>query len=61
MTTLPPELTLRPAAWTDVEAVAQLTLDVCTAEGDPSMATAPSTSTIGGRPPVLSLKKMPGW
>ncbi len=29
---------LRPAQWTDLHAVAQLILDVCTAEGDPASA-----------------------
>ena len=39
---LPPEFTLRPAIWADLEAVARLILDVCTDEGDPSVAIASS-------------------
>lgn len=35
---LDPGLSLRPAQWTDVDAVAGLILDVCTHEGDPTMA-----------------------
>ena len=38
---LPPDLNLRPAQWTDVDAVAQLILDVCTADGDPTVAVTP--------------------
>lgn len=35
---LDPSLTLRPATWTDLEGVTQLILDVCTADGDPTIA-----------------------
>ncbi len=35
---LDPSLILRPAAWTDLEGVTQLILDVCTADGDPTIA-----------------------
>ncbi len=35
---LDPSLTLRPAAWADLEGVTQLILDVCTADGDPTIA-----------------------
>jgi len=37
------DLNLRPAQWTDVNAVAQLILDVCTHEGDPTVAQSPET------------------
>jgi mycothiol synthase len=37
-TLLDPSLSLRPARWTDVDAVAQLVLDVCTHDGDPTVA-----------------------
>lgn len=37
--TLDPSLRLRPAQWADVKRVAQLILDVCTADGDPTIAT----------------------
>lgn len=35
---LSPDLSLRPAAWADAQAVAELILDVCTADGDPTVA-----------------------
>jgi mycothiol synthase len=35
-----PVVRLRPARWSDINAVAQLTLDVCTADGDPTVATS---------------------
>ena len=38
---LPATLRLRPAQWADLEPVAQLILDVCTNDGDPSVATSP--------------------
>jgi len=34
-------LNLRPAQWADVKPVAQLILDVCTADGDPTFAVTP--------------------
>jgi mycothiol synthase len=37
-TLLDPTLTLRPAQWADAEAVAGLILDVCTHDGDPTVA-----------------------
>jgi len=40
-TLLSPDLNLRPARWADVNAVAQLILDVCTNEGDATMAQTP--------------------
>lgn len=40
-TLLDPSLSLRPAQWADVKPVAQLILDVCTAEGDPTVAVTP--------------------
>lgn len=38
---LSPSLTLRPARWTDLEAVAGLILEVCTHDGDPAVALSP--------------------
>jgi len=38
---LPATLNLRTAQWADLEPVAQLILDVCTKDGDPSVATSP--------------------
>ncbi len=38
-TFLAPNLKLRPAQWADLNPVAQLILDVCTADGDPTFAT----------------------
>lgn len=38
---LDPSLILRPAAWTDLEGVAQLILDVCTHDGDATVAVTP--------------------
>ena len=40
-TTLGTGLTLRPARWMDVEAVAKLIYDVCEADGDVTVATTP--------------------
>ncbi|HMB23347.1 MAG: GNAT family N-acetyltransferase [Chloroflexota bacterium] len=37
-TPLAPGLKLRPAGWADLEPVTQLILDVCTADGDPTVA-----------------------
>lgn len=37
-TFLDPTLNLRPARWSDVKSVAQLILEVCIADGDPSVA-----------------------
>lgn len=37
-TVLAPNLTLRSVQWNDIKAVAQLILDVCTADGDPIVA-----------------------
>jgi mycothiol synthase len=39
--TLDPGLTLRPARWADVEAVAKLIYDVCEADGDVTVASTP--------------------
>lgn len=38
---LDPDLNLRAAHWADLEPVAQLILDVCTKDGDPSVASSP--------------------
>ncbi|MEP0804794.1 MAG: GNAT family N-acetyltransferase [Chloroflexota bacterium] len=40
-TLLDSSLSLRPAQWADANAVAKLILDVCTHEGDPTMAVTP--------------------
>jgi mycothiol synthase len=40
-TDLSPALTLRPAAWSDLEAVAQLIYDACAADGDTAVAVTP--------------------
>lgn len=40
-TLLNPSLTLRPAAWSDLEATAQLIYDVCAADGDTAVAVTP--------------------
>lgn len=45
-TLLDPDLSLRAAQWTDLEPVAQLILDECTAAGDPSIAV--STEELRG-------------
>jgi hypothetical protein len=37
-TLLEPGLSLRPAPWADLQSVTQLILDVCTADGDPTVA-----------------------
>jgi mycothiol synthase len=37
---LDPTLKLRPAQWADMKAIAQLILDVCIADGDPTVATS---------------------
>jgi mycothiol synthase len=42
---LDPGLKLRPAKWSDAEAVAKLVLDVCTADGDVTMALTPNELT----------------
>lgn len=39
---LKPGLILRPAQWSDLDAVAQLILDVCTSDGDPTIAVPPA-------------------
>ena len=40
-TTIDPSLKLRPAQWSDLEAVAQLIYDVCVADGDAIVAVTP--------------------
>jgi mycothiol synthase len=39
---LDPSLQLRPAQWADLNGVAQLILDVCTSDGDPTVAATPN-------------------
>ena len=38
---LAPDLNLRPAQWTDVNAVAELILAVCIKDGDPTITDTP--------------------
>jgi mycothiol synthase len=56
MTTLPPEFTLRHATWTDLNGVAQLILDVCTADGDPTIASSPSDLLQAWKSPGFQLE-----
>jgi mycothiol synthase len=56
MTTLPPGFILRPVAWADLDAVAQLILDVCTADGDPTIATTPSDLLQAWKSPGFQLE-----
>ena len=44
-TSLAPDLKLRPAKWADLNAAVKLVLDVCTADGDATMATSPEDLT----------------
>jgi mycothiol synthase len=56
-TTLSAGLQLRPARWSDVEAVAQLILDVCTADGDPTVAVTPEELRREWTSPGFDLEK----
>jgi mycothiol synthase len=56
-TSLDPSLNLRPARWTDVEPVAQLILDVCTADGDPTVAVTPQELEREWKSPAFALEK----
>ncbi len=56
-TLLDPSLSLRPAQWTDVDAVAQLTLDVCTRDGDPTPAVMPQELERFWKKPGFTLER----
>jgi mycothiol synthase len=53
-------LSLRPAQWADVKPVAQLILDVCTADGDPTVAVTPDELEREWKSPGFDLEKN-GW
>lgn len=50
-------LSLRPAQWADVKPVAQLILDVCTADGDPTVAVTPDELEREWKSPGFDLEK----
>ncbi len=52
---LDPGLLLRPAQWTDLESVAQLILDVCTNDGDATMAVSPAVLENEWKSPGFNL------
>jgi mycothiol synthase len=54
---LPAGFNLRPATWTDVEDVAQLILEVCTADGDATVAVPPSELKLEWQTPGFTLEK----
>ena len=56
-TLLAPGLKLRRAQWTDVKSVAQLILDVCTADGDPTVAVSPEELEREWKNPGFDLEK----
>jgi mycothiol synthase len=56
-TLLDPGLNLRPAQWVDVKPVAQLILDVCTADGDPTFAVTPEELEREWRSPGFELER----
>jgi mycothiol synthase len=56
-TSLSAGLNLRPARWADVEQVAQLILDVCTADGDPTVAVTPQELEREWKSPDFELEK----
>ena len=56
-TILDPSLSLRPAQWADVSPVAQLILDVCTADGDPTVAVTPEELEREWKSPGFELGK----
>ncbi|NTU56595.1 MAG: GNAT family N-acetyltransferase, partial [Anaerolineales bacterium] len=55
-TLLDPGLSLRPAQWADVDAVAGLILDVCTHDGDPTVAVTPQELARFWRSPGFVLE-----
>ena len=56
-TLLNPTLRLRPAQWTDLKPVAQLILDVCTADGDPIFAAPPEELERQWKSPDFELER----
>ncbi len=56
-TLLAPGLKLRRAQWADVKSVAQLILDVCTADGDPTVAVSPEELEREWKNPGFDLEK----
>jgi mycothiol synthase len=56
-TLLDSSLHLRPARWTDVDAVAKLVLDVCTHDGDPTVALTPEELAREWKNPGFVLEK----
>ncbi|HAV78677.1 MAG TPA: hypothetical protein DCX53_15115 [Anaerolineae bacterium] len=56
-TLLSPDLNLRPAQWTDLDAVAQLILDVCTNDGDPTVAVTTEELAREWKSPGFVLEK----
>ncbi len=54
---LDPSLSLRPAQWADVKPVAQLILDVCTADGDPAFAVTPEELEREWKSPGFELER----
>ena len=56
-TFLDPSLKLRPARWVDLEPVTQLVLDVCTADGDPSVAVTSEELAREWKSPGFELEK----
>jgi mycothiol synthase len=56
-TTLGPGLNLRPAQWADLRPVAQLMLEVCTADGDPTVALPPEELEREWKSPGFDLEK----
>ena len=54
---LEPSLSLRSAQWADVESVAQLILDVCTVDGDPTAATTPEEIRSQWQAPGFNFEK----
>src|SRR3990172_8806480 len=56
-TFLGPGLSLRPAKWSDLEAVAQLIYDVCAADGDTSVAVTPEELKHEWQAPEFNLER----
>jgi mycothiol synthase len=54
---LAPSLALRSAQWSDLEPVAQLILDVCTADGDATVAVTPEELERGWKSPGFDLER----
>ncbi len=54
---LAPGFSLRPASWADLEPVAQLILDVCTADGDPTVAVTPEELAREWKNPGFTLER----